>query len=373
MAPPAEISIPSTILSNTESKPFTLYNITLRLPLRSFVVQKRYSDFATLHTALASQVGAPPPAPLPSKSWFSSTVSSAELTEERRRGLETYLRAIAESPDRRWRDTSLWRSFLSLPSSSSTANSSVSAHGMVSTAAVGAADPTTWLDLHREMKAALHGAHSWLGKRDGAHEKNDAKAAAEAGAQAKRELVKVGTLCSSLSDGLRAIQDSHRLGDGEIRRRRDMLASARVEKEGLEKLSNQVSAAAGAPGGRNNGRDASWGTERSTLLGGSPSGSSSTTATSWRTSGRVFGAPLPETDRTRELDNGQVLQVQKQVMNGQDQEIGMLAAAVRRQREMGIAIKDEVDRQNEMLDHLNEDVDRVGSKLWVARNRMKKL
>ncbi|CRK14137.1 hypothetical protein BN1723_017372, partial [Verticillium longisporum] len=54
MAPPAEISIPSTILSTGESKPFTLYNITLRLPLRSFVVQKRYSDFASLHSSLTT-------------------------------------------------------------------------------------------------------------------------------------------------------------------------------------------------------------------------------------------------------------------------------------------------------------------------------
>src|SRR5262245_57390190 len=107
MAPPAEISIPSTTITNTESKPFTLYNITLPLPLRSFVVQKRYSDFAALHAALTTQTGAAPPAPLPSKSWFKSTVSSPELTEDRRRGLETYLRAIAETPDRTWRDTSI--------------------------------------------------------------------------------------------------------------------------------------------------------------------------------------------------------------------------------------------------------------------------
>ncbi|KAF3354247.1 hypothetical protein VdG1_07712 [Verticillium dahliae VDG1] len=56
MAPPAEISIPSTILSTGESKPFTLYNITLRLPLRSFVVQKRYSDFASLHSSLTTHL-----------------------------------------------------------------------------------------------------------------------------------------------------------------------------------------------------------------------------------------------------------------------------------------------------------------------------
>lgn len=120
MAPPVEISIPTTSVNSPpdSSKPFTQYNITLRLPLRSFVVQKRYSEFAALHDELVRTAGAAPPQPLPGKHWFKSTLSSPELTEDRRRGLETYLRAIAESPDRRWRDTPTWRHFLNLPSTS---------------------------------------------------------------------------------------------------------------------------------------------------------------------------------------------------------------------------------------------------------------
>ncbi|KAF3348000.1 Putative sterigmatocystin biosynthesis [Verticillium dahliae VDG2] len=198
MAPPAEISIPSTILSTGESKPFTLYNITLRLPLRSFVVQKRYSDFASLHSSLTTHVGSPPPAPLPQKSWFKSTVSSPELTENRRRGLEHYLRTIAESPDRRWRDTPAWRAFLNLPS------------------------------------------------------------------------------------------------------------------------------------------------------GGSAAG-------------------------TRELDNEGVLQLQKQMMGEQDQQVEALGAIIRRQKEMGLQINEEIEATTDMLDRMNEDVDRVGGKVRVAKNRIKKL
>src|SRR5271170_2840481 len=98
MAPQVEISIPSTTISRT-SKPYTIYNITLRLPLRSFTVQKRYSDFITLHKSLSDQVGDAPPAPLPAKSWFSRTVSNATLMEDRRRGLEQYLQTINESDD----------------------------------------------------------------------------------------------------------------------------------------------------------------------------------------------------------------------------------------------------------------------------------
>ncbi|KAL2105834.1 hypothetical protein VUR80DRAFT_7683 [Thermomyces stellatus] len=370
MAPPAEISIPSTIVSNSESKPFTLYNITLRLPLRSFVVQKRYSDFTALHAALTSQVGAPPPAALPPKTWLKSTVSSPELTEERRRGLEAYLRAIAESPDRRWRDTKTWRNFLSLPSSSASA-SAASAQGLVRNAGVGAADPTTWLDMHREMKGCLHSAQSQLTRRDGAHGASNTSSAVEAGAAAKRELIKAGTLLASLTEGLKSIQENGRVGDGEVRRRRDLLGAARVERDGLEKLSNTISPSSPSQGTRGGagGRDGpSLGGDKASLLGGSSASSAGA-----RPGSRVIGAPPPETDQTRELDNAQLLAFQKRVMDEQDKSVSQLAAVVRRQKEIGVAIRDEVERQTEMLDMVGDDADRVGAKIRVAKNRTRNL
>ncbi|KAH6704524.1 hypothetical protein VD0002_g3544 [Verticillium dahliae] len=368
MAPPAEISIPSTILSTGESKPFTLYNITLRLPLRSFVVQKRYSDFASLHSSLTTHVGSPPPAPLPQKSWFKSTVSSPELTENRRRGLEHYLRTIAESPDRRWRDTPAWRAFLNLPSGGSAAGSAISSGGLSRPQQAGAGDPGTWLDMHREMKACLHEARLALARRDGAAEAGNGTGAAEAGAAAKRALVKAGTVGFSLTDGLKAMQEGGRLGDGELRRRRDLLSSAKVEREGLDRLSNSFASAQvahqgqGGGGGREGIAPAG---DKAALLGAAASRA--------RTGGRVLGAPLPETERTRELDNEGVLQLQKQMMGEQDQQVEALGAIIRRQKEMGLQINEEIEATTDMLDRMNEDVDRVGGKVRVAKNRIKKL
>ena len=40
MVPPLEISIPSAILADSTEKPYTIYNITLRLPLRTFETKK---------------------------------------------------------------------------------------------------------------------------------------------------------------------------------------------------------------------------------------------------------------------------------------------------------------------------------------------
>ncbi|KAF0634939.1 hypothetical protein FPSE5266_01620 [Fusarium pseudograminearum] len=361
MAPLLEIAIPSTSVSDEGSKkPYTLYNITLRLPLRSFVVQKRYSDFDEINKILTQQVGAPPPEPLPGKHWLKSTVNSAELTRDRQVKLEKYLRAIAESPDRRWRDTPAWRTFLNLPSSSTT-NSALSAGGMVRTAASGAADPGTWLDIHRDLKQNIHEARQCLSRRDAAVDNGNSTAAAEAGAAAKRVLVRSGTLIATLADGLRRIQESGRLGEGELRRRRDLVNQARMEREGLDKISNSMpsSTAAAGRGGFSQGQ-ASTADKAGLLRGGRPAG-------------RVLGAPLPETDKTRELDNQGVLQLQKEEMQNQDLAVDQLTAIIRRQREMGEQIHEEVEHQIRILDQFDDDVDRTGAKLKVANNRIKKM
>jgi regulator of vacuolar morphogenesis len=376
MAPPLEISIPSTILSTADSsKPYTLYNITLRLPLRTFVVQKRYSDFVSLHQSLTSVVSSPPPAPLPAKSWFKSTASSPELTEERRKGLEAYLRAIAENPDRRWRETSAWRSFLNLPSTGAGSASSarkelVEANqrlGMGSNAGQVASDPGVWLDLHREMKGQLHDARLFLGRRDGA---TTAQGQYEAGANAKRCLVKAAGLIGNLEEGLKIMTDSEkrgegnsRLGTGELRRRRDLLGSAKVEREGLEKLAVSLAVKNQNVKGEGAGGAVATAQDKNALFGPGVS----------RPSGRVLGAPVPETDKTRELDNDGVLQLQKQMMQDQDLDVEELAKIVRRQREMGLAIHGELELQNEMLKRVDEDVDRVGRKIDIAKKRVGKI
>jgi regulator of vacuolar morphogenesis len=373
MAPPLEISIPSTILSTTTNeKPYTLYNITLRLPLRTFVVQKRYSDFVSLHETLTSLIHEPTPAPLPSKSWFKSTASSPELTEARRVGLEKYLRSIAEIPDRRWRETSVWRTFLNLPSSSGSSSSArgelVAAHqrGLGSAAGQVAADPQVWLDLHREMKGQLHDARLFLGRKDGA---TTAQAQYEAGANAKRCLVKAGALLGNLEEGLKMLTEAGKrggdakLGDGELRRRRDLLGSAKVERDGLEKLAVNLAVKNQAADGNGKGGVTTTQQDKNALFGPGVS----------RPGGRVLGAPVPETEKTRELDNEGVLQLQKQIMEDQDLNVEELAKVVRRQKQIGLAIREEVEEQNEMLQRVDEDADRVKKKIDIASKRAGKL
>lgn len=287
-------------------------------------------------------------------------------------GLERYLRAIAENPDRRWRETSVWRTFLNLPSSSSAASGSsargelVAAHqrGLGSNAGQMAADPQVWLDLHREMKGQLHDARLFLGRRDGA---TTTQAQYEAGANAKKCLMKASGLIGNLEEGLKILTEGSRrgeekLGAGEVRRRRDLLGSAKVERDGLEKLAVNLAVKTQSSGGNGAGNGSIGPTQqqdKKALLGPQIS----------RPGGRVLGASVPETERTRELDNEGVLQLQKQIMEDQDLNVEELAKMVRRQREIGVAIQSEVEEQNEMLRMMDEDVMRVNMKVDIARKR----
>ena len=221
-----------------------------------------------------------------------------------------------------------------------------------------AKDPTVWLDLHRELKGCLHDARLALGRRDGA---NSVSAQHEAGASAKRSLVKAGGLLRDLEEGLKGGEKD--LGAGEVRRRRDLLGSARVEKDGLEKLAVSLAVKAqgsSAASGSSSNLPASA-QDKSSLFGPNVA----------RPTGRVLGGPpIPETDKTRQLDNEGVLQLQKQLMKDQDLDVEELGKIVRRQKEMGMAIHGELEYQIELLKTVDENADRVAKKVDIAKKRI---
>ncbi|KAK7559726.1 hypothetical protein IWX49DRAFT_522932, partial [Phyllosticta citricarpa] len=374
---PLDISIPNTTVSSTP-KPFTIYNISIRQPLRTLTLAKRYTDFVKLHDALTGQTGAPPPAPLPAKSWFSRTVNNPQLTEQRRVALEVYLRAIENDPDPRWRHSSAWRTFLDLGTSGQRKSEGIagSAGAPGAGGGVSVRDAATWLSVFQELKGQLHAARVALTRREQAQ---SAQAQHEAGAAAKKGLVLAGTLIAALDEGLRrGFSDDmfpygDKLGEGELRRRRDLIASARKEKEGLEGVLSamvvkSISTANAPSSSTSSTAGAAANPADKAHLFHNGNGASSTTTTSRRT----LGAPQ-ETARTRELDNSGVLQLQKQIMHEQDEDVVDLTKALRRMREMGVQINDELQLQNEMLRMLDDDVERVGGKIDIAKNRIKKI
>ncbi|KAI7234673.1 Phox-like protein [Hortaea werneckii] len=378
MAPSLAISIPTASTATpAEGKPFTQYHVVLQLPLRKHEIKKRYTDFTNLHDALVSQTNQAPPAPLPPKSWLRRTVNNESLTEERRQGLEKYLKSIVEADDARWRSSSAWRSFLNLPSGTSTLSSNGSLVGGSTSGKQqqGIADPNQWLDVHRDLKTQIQTARQQLKQREAAMTAQQQHSLA---AEAKASLVRAATSIAQLDDGLRRISSasqgdeagwggSSKLGEGEIRRRRDLLGAGRKEVEGLEAvLRSQASKSAGTSSGATTptGAVASTG-DKDALWKGTSAGQ--------KPKGRVLGGPLKETERTRELDNTGVLQQQQQIMEEQEEDVLTLGKTVAKLRDMGILIHEELEVQNAMLGMVEEDAGRVQGKIDVARSRIKKI
>ncbi|KAI7338081.1 Phox-like protein [Hortaea werneckii] len=375
MAPALGISIPTASTATpAEGKPFTQYHVVLQLPLRKHEIKKRYTDFTNLHDALVSQTNQAPPAPLPPKSWLRRTVNNESLTEERRQGLEKYLKSIVEADDARWRSSSVWRSFLNLPSGTSTLSTNGSLTGTASQKQQGIADPNQWLEVHRDLKTHIQAARQQLKQREAA---TTAQQQHSLAAEAKASLVRAATSIAQLDEGLRRISaaskgdeagwgGSSKLGEGEIRRRRDLLGAARKEVEGLEGvLRSMASKSAGTSSGAatQTGAVASAG-DKDALWKGTDAA---------KPKGRVLGGPLKETERTRELDNSGVLQLQQQIMEEQDEDVLSLGKTVAKLKDMGILIHEELEVQNAMLGMVEEDAGRVQNKIDVARSRIKKI
>jgi regulator of vacuolar morphogenesis len=367
MAPSLQISIPTTSVGEEGNKSYTLYHIQLALPIRTHETRKRYSDFTALHETLVSTTGSAPPSLLPAKSWLRSTVNNADLTEQRRRGLEAYVRAILDANDARWRSSTTWRHFLGLPNDSSQQQK-------IRQQSDNAADPAAWLDLHRNVKDQLQEARQLLKKRDAAATAQEQHAiSASAKAALVRAATGLATLDTALSKSATKAKDeddggwgqSSRLGEGEVRRRKDMLGLARAETEALEtQLKSLVVKPQGSMLSASSAAAAASDSDKRALWGDTPS---------TRSSRRVLGGPAQETDKTRELDNKGVLQLQQRIMGEQEQDVLEIGKAVTRMKEMGIMINEELVVQNEMLGMLDTDVDRVQGKIDVAKKRIRKI
>ena len=372
MAPALHISIPHTSIA-PGPPPYTQYHIRLQLPLRRHDLRKRYTDFAALHAALLAQTHAPPPAPLPPKSWLRRTVSSPALTEARRAALESYLVAVLDAADARWRSAPAWREFLSLPGADA-----VAVTEEVAPAGAAVRDPHAWLDAHRELKALLQTARLQVKRRETAAaavttaETPTAPTQHALAAEAKASLVRAAATVTQLEDGLRVLVAEQRdgkgkLGQGELRRRRDLVSAARKEVQGLEGVLRSA-ATRTATAATTIGADQATHGDKAGLWKGTTAA-----ATVAKPSSRVLGGPQPETANTRERDNAGVLQLQQQVLRAQDEDVLALGRTVARLKDMGVLMDEELAVQNQMLGLLDADADRVQGKVDLARERVRRI
>jgi regulator of vacuolar morphogenesis len=356
-----------------DPKAHIVFRIDIQAHVRSWQMWRRYSEFADLHTELTKSVGAPPPSPLPSKHAFAMLRSpkNEALLEERRAGLEAYLRAIVSAKDSRWLDTFAFHEFLGMPIGKHAA----AAPGQTNDLSGGSQPFTssTWLDEHMDLQARVRDIRADINRRDAFSERGDVGGAHGTNVQAKKKLAGVLTRVGVLVAGLDALVVQSGMSEGELQRRTDMVGRLQDDCEKLAKMLTVASSSSSSRGGLGssprNLTPTGGSSDRAALLGDAkPVVSSKPIA-------RVFGAPQPpkETEETRPLDDHGVLQLQQVKMDQQDAQLGQLTAILQRQKQLGNAINNELAQHIELLDGLSNDMERVGGKLTAAKKQLNRL
>ncbi|CAO0798025.1 unnamed protein product [Mucor circinelloides] len=382
-------------------KPHVVYKVEVHAAVRNWVVWKRYSEFFKLDTQFHSIFPKQPtPTKLPPKRYFPSTFSDPEKIEERRRGLEDYLRGILSSRDDRWRLTDIWKDFLAIPTGRALDGST-------------AYTSESWLDEYTTMTDTAREIRSLINKKSTHMARNEISASHNCTVQAKKLLMNLSSRISNLDAGLVGLANGSvdgGMSDGELRRRQDMLTTLKDEKDTLMKLAST---------GRQQDQDLLYKSnntqtnkqqyqqknvgDRKSLLGDNTSGFYGATDDDNTYGfppqhqpqqqrevmkekpkgfgGRAFGAAAAqrqkqmakETETTRGIDNEGLLVYQNQIMEDQDQQVQQFGAILARQKQLGISIGHELETQNQILDELDGDVDRTQTKLKFANKKLQKI
>lgn len=350
---PASTHLESIAILKTEErdkpKPHTVYQISVTdLHKRTWQLWKRYSDFTSFHSDLTAECHNEPPLPLPPKShsFFSwkSTSNNPELVAERKVALERYLRSMLASKDAKWRESTAWNTFLNIPLTRATPTAGFTV--------------ASWLEEQSNLLDQTRSVRALLSKRDALVRQGDTTAAHTTSVEAKKSLA---TLVGGITKLAASLDNLAKQGmaEGELRRRSDMVTRLQDELETCAKLANGFKSVAA----RSNSTPVQASSvDRQALLGDN------------KPKGRVLGKQKSlETEQTRPLDNHGLLQLQQQTIDDQDDRLSSITAVIRRQRDLGTAIYNELEQQNVLLDELSEDVDRTGRKLGKAGDQLKRL
>ena len=203
-----------------------------------------------------------------------------------------------------------------------------------------------------------------INKRDALSDQGDISGSHQANLQGKKKLLSAQTRIDALESGLKALAMGG-MSEGELQRRMEMGARLRDD---CDKLTKMVTVARHTSRGLSGTRERNsvGDSDRATLLGEGPAFG--------KPSGRVFGAAPPkETEETRPLDNMGLFQLQTAKMEDQDTNLSQLSAILQRQKHLGLAIGNEISQHIELLDSLDNEVDRFGVKLSGAKKQLNRL
>ncbi|KAK3832593.1 MAG: hypothetical protein JOS17DRAFT_683704 [Linnemannia elongata] len=360
--------------TRSQPKPHTVFKVEVHAAVRTWSVWKRYSEFETLNERyLELFPDHPPPQPLPTKHWWQSTMDNPELLEERRAGLETYLRGILSHRDDRWRLTHEWNEFLAIPT---TVTSPSSSTPVINPAPAPQFYTTeSWLEEFRNLQGISREVRSLINRRETHLGRNEISASHNCTIQSKKLLTSLGLRIPALENGLMSLAmgggggKGSIMSDGELRRRQDLLSELKDEREVLTKLviANRQNdgmvgyqgAGSSVPANSGDRNALMSGRSSSNLAGGGGSG--------------VVQTLVQETSQTRGLDNEGLLLLQQEQMKQQDDHIEQFNAILQRQKHIGLAIGQELDNQIQLLDELDRDVDRTTLKLGLVNKKIGKI
>ncbi|KAG4084757.1 Phox homologous domain-containing protein [Neocallimastix lanati (nom. inval.)] len=359
-----KISIPNCS-QRQKSKPYMVYHISITTTVRSWTVQHRYNEFFNLNKKFLD-LGLKPPLELPPKSFIFSFTSfdNPKFVENRRQGLEEYLQAVLASKDERFKKLPEWKEFLE-----NQADQGKNSLDLKSS--------EQWLDECRDLNLVINEIRTCIAERNKFAFRNDTAAACEAIVQARKNHNVLCTRYSSLERELHCQKPL--LSKGELSRRQDLLENIRVKKEQLEKQLRNIKF------NEDLSFDQMVTTSNNSVYYSSKVNSSidnglSNSSINHNTSGkfksrRKFGVNISQEvkEKTQGLDNVQILQLQKDMLNDQDKTLEQFSAILNRQHRLGETINQEFSLQSELLEDLDGHVNKVNQGLSQADKRMKKV
>lgn|ERR1719412_3308556 len=210
----------------------------------------------------------------------------------------------------------------------------------------------SWMREYGEVKASCDEVYELIRERNALTGNGSSSASSTNGGGAREQDVhklsahcrrKLTSLSNKINDLERTVGSGANVTQREASRRTELVHALRVRKDQLKDLMS---------------RDGQRKSERSKLLGGAGEGAR---------------RPGQETVETAGLDSRGILQLQKQALRSQDDEIAELGRAVQNTKHVALAINDEVDLHQSLLDDLDTSVDNTQSYMKFARRKLEQV
>lgn len=208
-----EISIPSY----SQGSPVH-YTIHVSLPGHtSYIIKKRYSEFATFSQDIEHEIGERSPIQFPQKKWIGN--NNEDFLKERRRRLELYLRGVLKLDE--WRDSLAVSKFLET-------SKHIRAEARNRGSDINLQNATEWAKAVAEVRAMIH-------QIKGASVPGALLPSSAVSAEERKLQVKARSKLQELEGSL---VGDNKLGEGEYMRRRNIvqdLSKALVQIDGTRK------------------------------------------------------------------------------------------------------------------------------------------